>query len=64
VFASDVVAIALEMMANMEDLSQIKINHPTFEARRRALWEKAEAAGLSTKVRDCLRMNRTTSWEG
>ena len=61
---SPAVAIAMEMMANKEDLYQIKINHPTYEARRRALWDKAEAAGLSTKVRECLRANLTTSWEG
>ena len=62
--SSPAVAIALEMMANKEDLYQIKINHPTYEARRRDLWEKADAAGLSIKVRECLRANLTTSWEG
>ena len=62
--ASPAVAIALELMANTEDLYQDRVDHPTFSARNRALWDGAEAAGLSTKVRDCLRANRTTSWEG
>jgi len=62
--SSPAVAIALEVMANVEDLYQDRVDHPTFSARNRALWDGAEAAGLSTKVRDCLRMNRTTSWEG
>lgn len=58
------VAIALALMANTQDLYQDQVDHPTFSARNRALWDGAEAAGLSDKVRDCLRMNRTTSWEG
>jgi hypothetical protein len=61
---SPAVAIALELMANTEDLYQDRVDHPTFAARSRALWDGAEAEGLSDRVRDCLRMNRTTSWEG
>ena len=62
--SSPAVAIALELMANTEDLYQDRVDHPTFSARNRALWDGAEAAGLSDRVRDCLRANRTTSWEG
>jgi hypothetical protein len=62
--SSPAVAIALELMAIGQDLYQDRIDGPTFEARHRALWDGAEAAGLSDRVRDCLRMNRTTSWEG
>jgi hypothetical protein len=62
--SSPAVAIALAIMANVEDLHQDRVDHPTFSARNRALWDGAEAAGLSDRVRDCLRMNRTTSWEG
>ena len=62
--SSPAVAIALELMANTEDLYQDRVDHPTFAARNRALWDGAEAAGLTDRVRDCLRMNRTTSWEG
>jgi len=62
--SSPAVAIALAIMANVEDLHQGRVDHPTFSARHRALWYEADAAGLYGKVRDCLRMNRTTSWEG
>lgn len=62
--SSPAVAIAMALMANTEDLYQDRVDHPTFAARSRALWDGAEAEGLSDRVRDCLRMNRTTSWEG
>jgi len=62
--SSPAVAIALGLMAIGQDLHQDRIDGPTFSARHRALWDGAEAAGLSDRVRDCLRMNRTTSWEG
>jgi hypothetical protein len=62
--SSPAVAIALGLMAIGQDLHQDRIDGPTFSARHRALWDEAEAAGLSDRVRDCLRMNRTTSWEG
>ena len=62
--ASPAVAIALELMANTQDLHQDRIDRATWATRNRALWDGAEAKGLSFKVRDCLRANRTTSWEG
>ena len=51
-------------MANVASYYANQVDHATFAARNRALWDEAEALAISEKVRDCLRMNRTTSWEG
>ena len=57
-------ALVAEIMANVAAYYANQVDHATFAARNRALWDEADALAISEKVRDCLRMNRTTSWEG
>ena len=57
-------ALVAEIMANVAAYYANQVDRATFSLRNRALWEEAEALAISEKVRDCLRMNRTTSWEG
>lgn len=56
--------LVAEIMANVAAYYGNLVDHATFSLRNRALWDEAAALGISDKVRDCLRMNRTTSWEG
>lgn len=56
--------LVAEIMANVSAYYGNLVDHATFSLCNRALWDEAEALGISDKVRDCLRMNRTTSWEG
>lgn len=57
-------ALVAEIMANVAAYYANQVDDATFAARNRALWDEADRLAISEKVRDCLRMNRTTSWEG
>lgn len=56
--------LVAEIMANVAAYYGNQVDHAAFSLRNRALWDEADALAISEKVRDCLRMNRTTSWEG
>ena len=56
--------LVAELMANVAAYYANQVDHATFSLRNRALWDEADRLAISEKVRECLRLNRTTSWEG